>query len=240
MSVTGDLAEVRAALDGTELTTTQTTTHPNRAILTDLISAYARADEPRTVAVVGNAPMPPSAERAAAIDGADLVIRMTSFALDEPDGPACLGRRTDVVAVHRGVIASPYTFADHTDRLYLLVEPGRLHWETAELPYWWPADLGLVPVSNREFTVPLLELLGMDLDQAMWPTTGTLLAYLVRELFPNARLLMTGISLIDKPDQVVFAHAWGDPVGVTPEHRLHAESAQLRDWVNEGRIEILP
>ncbi len=142
--------------------------------------------------------------------------------------------------MHRGVIASPYTFADHTARLYLLVEPGRLHWEPAELPYWWPADLGFVPVSNREFTLPLLARLGLDRGEVTWPTTGTLLAYLALELFPGARVLMTGISLIDKPDQVVFAHAWGDPVGVTPEHRLHAESAQLRDWVDQGRIEILP
>jgi hypothetical protein len=212
----------------------------NRAVLTSLLSAYARVDPPKTIAVVGNAPMPPDAGRAAAIDGADLVVRMTSFALDTPDGPASLGRRTDVVVVHRGVIASPYTFADYTSRLYLMVEPGRMHWESADLPYWWPADLGFVPVSNREVTLPLLHLLGLDRGDEVWPTTGTLLTFLALELFPAARVLLTGVSLIDKPDQVVFEHAWGEPVGVTPEHRLHAESALLRDWADKGRIELLP
>ncbi|HWC83855.1 MAG TPA: hypothetical protein VG756_28170 [Pseudonocardiaceae bacterium] len=212
----------------------------NRAMLAALLSAYSRVDPPKTIAVVGNAPMPPDPARAAAIDAADLVIRMTSFALDDKDGPAALGRRTDVVVVHRGVIASPHTFADHTSRLYLLVEPGRLHWEPEEFPFWWPADLGYVPVSNREFVLPLLHLLGLARGDQVWPTTGTLMAYLAHELFPAARVLMTGISLIDKPDQVTFEHAWGEPVGVTPEHRLHAESALLSDWADNGRIELLP
>src|SRR5205807_8805530 len=101
----------------------------NHTVLTALLSAYARNDPPGSIAVVGNAPVSPDAGRAAAIDGADLVIRMTSFGLDAPDGPPALGRRTDVVALHRGVIASPHTFADHTARLYLMVEPGRLYWE---------------------------------------------------------------------------------------------------------------
>lgn len=211
----------------------------NRAVLRELIAAYARHAPPRTIAVVGNAPMPERAGRAAAIDAADLVIRMTTFALDPVNGPRSLGRRADVVALHRGVLASPHTFADHTSRLYLMVEPGRLYWERPELPYWWPADLGFVPVSNREFTLPLVKLLGVHTEEA-WPTTGTLLAYLVLELFPAARVLLTGISLIDKPDQVTFEHAWGEPVGITPEHRLHAESALLRGWVDDGRIELLP
>ena len=219
---------------------TVSATGGNRAVLSALLSAYARTSPPATIAVVGNAPVSPDAGRAAAIDGADLVIRMTSFGLDAPDGPPALGRRTDVVAVHRGVIASPYTFADHTSRLYLMVEPGRLYWEPEELPYWWPADLGFVPVSNREFTLPLVATLGLTPAEETWPTTGTLMTYLARELFPDARVLLTGISLIDKPDQTSFAHAWGGPVGITPEHRLHAEAALLRTWADDGRIELLP
>jgi hypothetical protein len=212
----------------------------NRGVLTTLLSAYARADPPRTVAVVGNAPVLPDTGRAAAIDGADLVVRMTSFKLDAPDGPAALGRRADVVTVHRGVIASPHTFEDHTSRLYLMVEPGRLYWEPEELPYWWPADLAFVPVSNREFTLPLVAALGLPPTEEAWPTTGTLMTYLMHELFPAARVLLTAVSLIDRPDQTTFEHAWGDPVGVTPEHRLYAEAALLRRWADDGRIELLP
>jgi hypothetical protein len=207
--------------------------------LRGLLTSYARHDEPASIAVVGNAPMPPDPARAAAIDGADLVIRMTSFALDRPGEPPNLGRRCDVVALHRGVLASPFTFADYTSRLYLLVEPGRLHWEPETLPDWWPTDLGFVPVPNWEFTVPMLQLLGLDPAQPVWPTTGTLITYLVTELFPAASVLLTGMSIVDEPEQSTFRHAWGEPVLVTAEHRLAAEAELLRRWHASGRIELL-
>ncbi|WP_324187511.1 hypothetical protein [Actinokineospora iranica] len=216
----------------------------SRADLAALVATYARRtasmDAPETVTIVGNAPVPPDPERAAAIDAADLVIRMTSFAVDTPDAPPALGSRTDVVVLHRGLIASPHTFADYPSRLYLLVEPGRLHWEPELIPDWWPADLGFVPVSNRDFTVPLNDLLGYDPRAAIWSTTGTLTAYLVTELFPKATVRMAGMSIIDQPDQTTFAHAWGDAVRVTEEHRLAAEAALLRSWIDIGKIEVLP
>jgi hypothetical protein len=205
--------------------------------LRTLLAGYARQQEPRSIAIVGNAPLSPDPARAARIDGADLVVRMTSFGLDE-NTPA-LGRRCDVVVLHRGVIASPHTFADYTTKLYLLVEPGRLHWEPEALPHWWPPDLGFLPVPNREYTVPLLHLLGLDPAQPVWPTTGTLITYVLTELFPAARVLLTGMSIVDNPDQRTFQHAWGDPVRVTEEHRLTAEANLLRDWHARGRIELL-
>ncbi|WP_342668782.1 hypothetical protein [Actinokineospora inagensis] len=211
----------------------------SRTDLAALLAAYARHDPPRTVAIVGNAPMATSAERAATIDGCDLVVRMTSFAIDPPGGDPALGARTDVVVLHRGVIASPHTFADYTSRLYLLVEPGRLHWEPEVIPDWWPADLGFQPVPNRDFTIPLNRLLGFDPAAPAWSTTGTLAAYLVTELFPAARVTLTGTSIIDRPEQTSFAHAWGQSVAVTAEHRLAAEAALLRGWVETGRIEVL-
>ncbi|MBM7771258.1 hypothetical protein JOD54_001462 [Actinokineospora baliensis] len=204
--------------------------------LADLLGAYSRRTPPRTIAVVGNAPMPPDPARSAAIDACDLVIRMTSFAID----PAALGTRTDVVVLHRGVIASPHTFADYTSRLYLLVEPGRLHWEPETIPDWWPADLGFVPIPNHEYTIALNTLLGLDSTTPTWPTTGTLATYLVTELFPDARVLLTGTSIIDAPAQTTFPHAWGPPVAVTPEHRLTAEATLLQHWSTTGRIELLP
>ncbi|WP_214370404.1 hypothetical protein [Pseudonocardia sp. H11422] len=210
-----------------------------RGVLGALITPYARHDPPRTITVVGNAPMPGSAARAALIDDSDLVVRMTSFAVDAPGGPPRLGRRTDVVMLHRGVIAGPGTFADHTSRLYLLVEPGREHWEREERPDWWPPSAGAVPVSNQEFTRPLNDLLGLDGADVVWATTGTLTTYLVSELFPDAATRLTGVSIVDAPEQTRFAHDWGEDVTVTPEHRLHAESALLKAWHTQGRIELV-
>jgi hypothetical protein len=215
-------------------------TGPAVAELRELLVSYARAAPPRRIAIVGNAPMPPDPNRALRIDAADLVVRMTSFALDRPGEPATLGSRCDVVVLHRGVVASPFTYAHYTERLYLLVEPGRLHWEREPLPPWWPADLGFVPVPNREYTSPLIDLLGLDPVQPVWPTTGTLITYLMTALFPGSDVLLTGMSIVDNVDQVEFRHAWGPPVPVTAEHRLAAEAALLRSWHADGRIELLP
>lgn len=209
-----------------------------RASMRDLLSAYARVSPPAKIAVVGNAPMAEDAARAAEIDACDLVVRMTSFALDEPAGPPALGRRTDVVVLHRGVIASPHTFARYPSRLYLLAEPGRLHWEPETLPDWWPADLGVVPISNRAFVRPLIDLLGLPESEVAWATTGTLMVHLCLDLFPEAEVLFTGVSIIDKPVQTTFEHAWGDPVAVTAEHRLAAEAALLAGWAESGRIRL--
>lgn len=211
-----------------------------QTVLRDLITAFVPTSRIGTITLVGNAPLAPDPGRAALIDDSDLVVRMTSFGLDRPDGPATLGRRCDVVVLHRGVIASPHVFADYTHRLYLLVEPGRLHWERADVPRGWPADLGFLPISNYTFTLPLLEMLGLSRDDPVWPTTGTLATYVLTELFPYATTRLTGVSLVDNPDQVVFQHAWGAPVSVTPEHRLHREAALLRRWNDEGRIQLLP
>jgi hypothetical protein len=221
-------------------TVTPATLAPGMAPLRALIAGYARGAPPASIAIVGNAPMAADPVRAATVDAADLVVRMTSFALDTPGAPPAVGSRCDVVALHRGVIASPYTFADYTSRLYLLMEPGRLHWEPEIVPDWWPADLGFVPVPNREFTLPLLESLGLDVTQPLWPTTGTLITYVLTELFPEAKTRLTGVSIVDNPDQVTFQHHWGSPVRVTAEHKLAAEANLLLGWHALGRIELLP
>lgn len=210
-----------------------------RDALRGLLLSYARNDPPRSIAIVGNAPLAPDAERAAAIDSADLVLRMTTFALDQPGAPAAVGRRCDVVALHRGIKASPYTFADYTSRLYLLFEQGRPFGEGQDLRPWWPADLGIVPLSNREFTRPLNDLLGLDSSERVWATAGTLASYMLTELFPDAVTYLTGVSLLDDPGQTSFEHQWGPPVQVTPEHRLAAESVLLKQWIAEGRIQFL-
>ncbi|TNC27495.1 hypothetical protein FG385_10340 [Amycolatopsis alkalitolerans] len=205
-----------------------------------MVTSYARGQRVETLTVVGNAPLPPNSERAALIDGSDLVLRMTTFALDEPGAEPAYGRKTDVVVLHRGVLPSPNTFADYKSRLYLLAEPGRLHWEPEIIPDWWPTDLGFVPIPNRQFVRPLGRLLEFDPEQAIWGTTGTLAVYLAGRLFPEATKRITGFSILDRPEQTTFAHAWGEDVNVTGDHRLHAESALLRSWRDNGEIELIP
>jgi hypothetical protein len=215
----------------------KTVSTTSRQVLADLVRVHARHDPPHTVTIVGNAPMAPSARRAALIDDSDLVVRMTTFALDEPGGEPRIGRRTDVVLLHRAVVPGPGTFRDHASRLYLLVEPGRLHWEREDRPDWWPVHP--VPVPNHVFAVALKELMGIPADEAAWPTTGTLAAYVFTELFPAAAVRLTGTTVADRPEQTEFAHGWGPPVAVTAEHRLDAEGALLRAWAAQGRIELV-
>jgi hypothetical protein len=208
------------------------------AMLRALLTARTDGHEPSRIAVVGNAPLATSAERAARIDGSALVVRMTTFALDG-EAPA-VGRRTDVVLLHRGLVAGPGTFAGHRERLYLLAEPGRDHWEPEAIPPWWPRDLELVPVGNREFTDPLRELLGYGRRTVSWPTTGTLAVHLVHRLFPHARILLTGTSLLDRDpaDASALRHHWGPAMTLTPEHRLAREGALLARWRDEGWLEV--
>lgn len=205
------------------------------AMLRSLAGAYARRSPVRRIAVVANAPLVPSAERAEAIDSSDLVFRTNGFALDTPDGPAAVGTRADVVAFTRGMRATPWVFRDYRDRLYLLVEPGRMHWEPEIVPDWWPPDLGHVPVPNREITLGLSEALGIDtVTYPNWATTGTMAAWLARSLFPDAELHLTGFSVIDEPAQTSWAHAYGEPCKISAEHMLDRESALLRGWMDDG------
>lgn len=212
-------------------------------ILRRLLLPRAGGRLPRTVAVVGNAPVGVSEERAAAIDGADLVVRMTTFAVDGAQ-PA-IGTRTDVVVLHRAVQPGPDTFRDHATRLYLLAEPGRAFWESEPLPPWWPRDLELIPISNREFTSRTRIALRLGRSTVAWPTTGTLAVHLMHRLFPHARILLAGSSMLPgRPDVRSAArqhldHHWGGTVALTPEHRLDRERRVLRAWTRAGWLEPL-
>jgi hypothetical protein len=207
-------------------------------VLRGLVAAHLGGREPATVAVVGNAPLAPSAERARRVDAAELVVRMTTFDVDR--GVERTGTRTDIAIVHRATTPGPATFERYGDRLYLLAEPGRLHWELERVPSWWPADLGIVPVSNTEFTAPLNRLLRFSPRSVAWATTGTLAVWVMHRLFPQAAVMLTGTSLLDAGGhrQTTLAHAWGSTVALTWEHRLAAERRVLRSWRSAGWLQV--
>lgn len=206
-----------------------------------VVLASSGVDAVRRVAAVGNAPLPPDPARAATIDAADIVFRVNGFALDASGARPAVGTRTDVVVFNRATRATPWVFHRYRERTYLLVEPGRMTWEPETIPGWWPRDLGWLPVPNREVTVPLGAALGVDPTvDGQWATTGTFAAWLARTLFPEADLLLTGYSFVDRRDQSSWEHAYGDPCPVGPEHRIDREGELLERWAAEGRARLLP
>lgn len=213
---------------------------PPSSVLRSLLDVYAVHPEPRTVAVVGNMPMKPDAERAKAVDDADLVFRVNGFVLDDPGQPPTVGSACHVVVFNRALRATRWVFENYSQRLYLMVEPGRLHWEPDVIPGWWPPDLGFVPVSNREVTLPLSDALGLaSRAESTWATTGTMAAWMARTAYPDAELLLTGYSFIDDPHQKSWMHADGTSCKVGPEHQIAAEARLLDSWTKTGRTRLL-
>lgn len=209
-------------------------------VLRDLADSYAARLPVRDVAVVGNAPLAPSRERADAIDACDVVIRVNSFVADRPGEEPRQGSRTHVVLWSRLVIATPDLFAGYRDRLYVLLEPMRMYGRPEVWPASWPRDLGFVTASNREVAIPLNEELGYDWrSEGLAPTTGTTAAWLAARLWPSATVHLAGISFIDQPDQTSWDHQFGDSVAVGPEHRIAAESVLLRRMIAAGRLALL-
>jgi hypothetical protein len=202
-----------------------------------LVASYCRTGAVERVAVVGNEPLEPSDERAATIDSADLVFRVNGFRVDAEDTEPSVGTRADVVVFNRGVRPTPWFFDRYGERLYLMIEPGRLLWENPKLPAFWPADLGLVTMPNREVILPLGEALGADPRAGgQWATTGTVMLWIATRLFPDADIDAAGFSFIDAPEQTAWNHAFGDPSAVGVEHRIELESELVRGWIDAGRI----
>ena len=202
-----------------------------------LVSSFSAADTIRRIAVVGNQPLAASALRASTIDSADLVFRVNGFRVDDRDGEATVGMRTDVVVFNRGVRPTPWFFERYTERLYLMIEPGRLLWENPKLPEFWPQDLGLITMPNREVILPLGSALGADpRTGGQWATTGTVMLWIATRLFPDAQIDVAGFSFIDAPDQQAWAHAYGDSSAVGAEHRIELEAALMKHWIDSHQI----
>ena len=213
---------------------------PRLRSLRDLAAAYARRTPVRSIAVVGNAPLVPSDSRAAAIDACDLVVRVNSFTVDEPGSPRAAGRRTDVVLWSRLVRATRRLYDDYPSRLYVMLEPMRMYHRPEVWPTSWPADLGFVVAPNDLVAQPLLEELGLPWrSERLAPTSGTTAAWLARRLFPEASLLLTGLSYVAEDPQ-----SWDYQSGATgkigPEHRVAAEGALLRRWIEDGSVGFWP
>lgn len=208
-------------------------------VIREAMSAYARSRPVRRVAVVGNAPMPPSDERAERIDAADLVLRVNSFVMDRAGEPRCQGSRVDVVVWNRITRATPYLFDRYRERLYLMVEPMRMHGNPEMWPPSWPADLGLLAVPNRDVAGRINAELGFLEGEPLAPTTGLTAGWLAVTLFPDAETLLTGFSFLDDPHQTSWKHQWGDSCPVGPEHRIDAEAKLMQSWIDDGRAELV-
>lgn len=209
----------------------------------DLMAAYAETPDVRKVAVVGNAPLEPSAERAADIDSADIVVRVNSFVIDEPGDEPRQGRKVHTVVFSRGLLATRFSFSHYRDRAYLVTEASRIYAHrplaryVKDWPGWWPEDLGFLAVPNAPFAMPLLDEMGVPWrDQVVVPTTGTLAVFIARECFPDADLLMTGFSMIDQPAQTVWHHQWGDSTPIGGAHWIAPEGAMFQRWIESGKV----
>jgi len=132
---------------------------------------------------------------------------------------------------------TPWFFAEYTKRLYLMIEPGRMHWEWEQYPDFWPQDLGFITVPNRDVIIPLNNAIALDAQRdGLWATTGTTMAWIAAELFPDADLVAAGFSFVAEPDQREWKHAYGDPSPVGPEHRIANEAILFQRWSDAGRL----
>ena len=108
-------------------------------------------------------------------------------------------------------------------------------------PASWPSDLGFVAARNDEVAIPLNEELGLPWRaERLAPTTGTTAAWLAVRLFPEADVLLAGLSFVDAPTRSSRDHQWGrlgEGRAGTPDR---GRGRVLRRWRDEGRVRMLP
>lgn len=213
-----------------------------REQLAALLASYAHRRPVRTVAVVGNAPLAPSDDRAREIDSADLVVRMNSLQLDDPGDPPRLGCRCHVVLLSRATRITPWALRDYRRRLYLVPQAGFTTFHgMRDQPEHWATDLGALPVPNGAVIKPLVDLLEPGhAPGSVIPTSGTICVYLAHELFPDAELRVTGLSFLDGVQQAEWAHQSGGSTAVNAKHHLDREGALMHTWIADGSLRYLP
>jgi hypothetical protein len=213
--------------------------HEHWTELRDLLTAYAARQPVRKVAVVGNAPLSASAERAAEVDTADLVIRCNSFVLDDNgNGQPFTGSQVHIVLLNKSTRITPCVFQNYRRRLYLLPQGGYTAFRSVRpTPAHWPADLGAWPLSNQVAIRRLNDLLlPVREPGSLIPTTGMLSVFLAHELFPDTDLVATGFSFLKNRDQTEWQHHIGGTVPVHGAHRIDLEGALLESWIAEGGL----
>ncbi len=215
--------------------------------LRQYIVSYAARQPVQRVTVVGNAPLAPSAERAHAIDAADLVIRVNAFVLDRPGDEPASGTACHAVILSRAAVLTPWTLQDHQERAYLVPQAGFVQYrpgdEVGLLLHagFWPADLGAMPLPNAVVKARLVPALDPAARPgSVIPTTGMTAVFLAHEMFPGVDLVATGFSLLDDQTQKSWAHHDGSRTKVNWQHRLDLEAALLRSWVADGTLRLLP
>jgi hypothetical protein len=207
-------------------------------LLRDYLESYAEHRPVRSVAVVGNAPLLPDAERARAIDASDLVFRMNSLRMDEPDEPPCVGRACHVVLLGRRTTVTPWVFQDYQRRAYLVPQMGfPLLQRIRPVPGYWPSDLGALPLPNGVVKKRLADRLDPGHEPGrLTPTSGTAMIYLAHEMFPAADLVATGFSFLAQPEQTSWGYHSGGSVPLGQYHYLDIEATLLRSWIDDGSM----
>jgi hypothetical protein len=209
--------------------------------LRDYIASYAEQQPVSKITVVGNAPLEPDPARVTEIDSSDLVFRVNSMALDQPGGPPCVGTRCHVLVVSRYAPVTPWMFQNYRRRAYLIPQAGYgLRYILHQQPYFWPPDLGTMPIPNAPVITRLLDLLDPDhVPNELIPTSGTIACFLAHEMFPEAEVLATGFSFLDGVQQEAWSYHSGGGSPVIEAHRLDVEARLLRSWVDQGRLRVM-
>lgn len=207
-------------------------------ILRALFEAYAPRGRVESIAVVGNAPLAPSVERAAAVDSADLVIRVNGLRTDVGGEPT-VGVRSDVVFFQRRTHPTPWLWAGYRHRLYVAVQADRLYWPEYRAPAWWPTDLGFVLLDNDLVVRSTAELGPTTAGRILIPTTGTLAAWVAVTLFPGTDVRLTGYSMLDDPNPTRWEHAAGGHTIMGWMHDLSREKALMERWILDGRARVI-
>ena len=211
------------------------------------VLGYAARRPVERVAVLGNAPLTPDAERAATIDAADLVIRVNAFVLDGPDEPPTLGTACHAVLLSRATVMTPWSLRGYRDRAYLVPQAGWVQYRPGDdvgllfSAGFWPPDLGAMPLPNAVVKARLVHLLDPSARPgSVIPTTGLTAVFLAHEMFPDAELVATGFSFLDDEKQKTWSHHSGGHTKVNWQHHLDLEAALLRSWIEDGSLRMLP